>query len=55
MSLYNKKICIILCGKFIKVKNLNHEIASNKRTLKKFKCDVDKETSIIIFYQMLKY
>ena len=25
---------------FIKVKNLNHEIASNKRTLKKFKCEL---------------
>ena len=37
MAKWYKKI---FTGKFIKVKNLNHEIASNKRTLKKFKCEL---------------
>ena len=33
---------------FIKVKNLNHEIASNKRTLKKFKCELINQPNNIL-------
>ena len=33
---------------FIKVKNLNHEIASNKRNLKKFKCELINQPNNIL-------